>query len=91
MSKIIRIIFGIFMVIVYLGMAALLFSNYFDWSTTGLMLVFRYVMAAIFALYGIYRCYRLVNGVDYYRGGHADKDDDRYGYYKQDDNKIDEA
>lgn len=66
-TRILRIIFGIFMVIVYLGMAYLLAVNFFDWSTTPMWNAVRWGMALIFGLYGVYRCYRQITGIDYYR------------------------
>lgn len=62
-----RFFFGIFMVLVYLGMAALLVMNFFNWDNNGIWLYARYFMAAVFGLYGIYRFYRQVKGTDYYR------------------------
>ncbi len=64
--KTIRIFFGIFMIVVYLGMAYLLYINFFDWTSEPWTSL-RYVFAAILALYGVYRCYRQVKGTDYYR------------------------
>ena len=49
-----RVFFGLFMVIVYLGMAYLMFINFFDWNTS--LTWFRYVLAVVFMLYGVYRC-----------------------------------
>ena len=72
----IRLGFGLFMVVVYLGMALLLAINFFDWDSTGVWLVARWAMVVVFAAYGCYRCYRQVTGVDYYRGR-----DDLYGTY----------
>ena len=63
----VRVAFGIFMVIVYLGMAYLLAVNFFDWSNTPLWRTVRWAMAAIFGLYGLWRCYRQITGIDYYR------------------------
>ncbi|MBR2145945.1 MAG: hypothetical protein IJ925_00600 [Muribaculaceae bacterium] len=64
--KTLRIFFGVFMILVYLGMAYLLYINFFDWNTEP-WLTLRYVFAAILAIYGVYRCYRQVKGIDYYR------------------------
>lgn len=64
--KTIRIFFGVFMIIVYLGMAYLLYINFFDWVSEP-WLTLRYVFAAVLALYGVYRCYRQIKGIDYYR------------------------
>lgn len=64
--RIIRIFFGVFMIFVYLGMAYLLYINFFKWYSEP-WLTLRYVFAIILAAYGIYRCYRQIKGVDYYR------------------------
>lgn len=64
--KLLRIFFGVFMILIYLGMAYLLFINFFDWNTEP-WLSLRYIFAAILAIYGVYRCYRQVKGTDYYR------------------------
>lgn len=64
--KAIRIFFGIFMILVYWGMAYLLYINFFDWTSEP-WLTLRYIFATILALYGIYRCYRQIKGTDYYR------------------------
>lgn len=66
-TKLFRLVFGIFMVVVYLGMSYLLAVNFFDWSTTPVWNTIRWAMAVIFGVYGIYRCYRQVTGIDYYR------------------------
>ena len=65
--KTLRVGFGIFMVLLYLGVACLLFMNFFDWADTPTWKMTRYTMASIFAVYGVYRCYRQVKGIDYYR------------------------
>ena len=54
------------MILIYFGMAYLLFINFFDWDTEP-WLSLRYIFAAILAIYGVYRCYRQVKGTDYYR------------------------
>jgi hypothetical protein len=60
-----RVFFGIFMVCVYFAMAYLMLINFFKWGE-GLDW-FRYLLAVVFAVYGIYRAYRQVKGTDYYR------------------------
>ena len=69
-----RVFFGLFIVIVYLGMAYLMFINFFDWNTS--LTWFRYVLAVVFMLYGVYRCYRQVTGVDYYLNRRDDEEED---------------
>ena len=64
--KLLRIFFGVFMILIYFGMAYLLFINFFDWNTEP-WLSLRYIFAAILAIYGVYRCYRQIKGTDYYR------------------------
>jgi len=60
--QIMRNVFGIFMILVYIGMGILLFINYFrfdasfDWV--------RYVGGVLFILYGIWRGYRQAKGID---------------------------
>lgn len=57
-----RTIFGIIMIIVYVGMGVLLLINYFgwegDWAWT------RYVVGVMLVIYGIWRAYRQVKGID---------------------------
>lgn len=65
--KAVRIFFGIFMIFVYLGMAYLLLINFFDWSSEPMWTYIRYAFAIVLALYGLYRCYRQIKGIDYYR------------------------
>lgn len=61
-NKIMRAIFGAIMVIVYVGMGVLLLVNYFgwdgDWAWT------RYVVGIVLVVYGIWRAYRQVSGID---------------------------
>lgn len=77
MFKVIRILFGAFMILVYLGMAYLLFVNFFKWNTEP-WLTLRYVFAAVLAVYGIYRCYRQIKGTDYYRLRDMEERIDKY-------------
>ena len=66
-TQVLRLVFGIFMIVVYLGMAYLLAVNFFDWDNTSVWRTLRWAMAAVFAIYGCYRCYRQITGIDYYR------------------------
>ena len=50
--------------------------NYFGWAETPTWNLGRYSMAAVLALYGIYRCYRQVKGIDYYRLNDLNDDDE---------------
>lgn len=65
------VVFGVFMICVYLGMAWLIGINHFGWSDTPVMKVMRLLTAVVLGAYGVYRCYRLVKGIDYY---HHDRD-----------------
>lgn len=60
-----RVFFGIFMICLYFAMAYLMLINFFKWG--GGLAWFRYLLAGVFAVYGIYRAYRQVKGLDYYR------------------------
>lgn len=57
-----RTVFGIIMIAVYVGMGVLLLINFFgwegDWSTT------RYPLGILLILYGIWRAYRQIKGID---------------------------
>ena len=62
MNRTVKMFFGIFMVVVYLGMAALMAVNYFDWSNALLWKVIRWFFAVVLAAYGLYRGYRELTG-----------------------------
>ena len=62
MNRVVKMFFGIFMVFVYLGMAALMAVNFFDWSNAQLWKGVRWFFAIVFAAYGIYRGYRELTG-----------------------------
>ena len=69
-----KLFFGFFMVLVYLGMAVLVATNYYHWwpgTTTWTMV--RWLFATILAAYGIYRAYREIKGHHTY-GMHRDDD-----------------
>ncbi len=78
----IRVFFGIFMVLVYFGMAYLMVINFFGWRQAPFTWL-RWFFALVFGLYGIYRCYRQVKGIDYYRLNNDRKSE-------KSDNRIDE-
>lgn len=48
--------FGIFMVIVYVGVGILFLINFFKWDDS--FTVMRYILGIVLIIYGIYRCYR---------------------------------
>ncbi len=61
-NQVMRAIFGIIMVIIYVGMGVLLLINFFgwggDWAWT------RYVVGVVLIVYGLWRAYRQVKGID---------------------------
>lgn len=61
-NNVMRTIFGIIMIIIYVGMGVLLLINFFgwggDWAWT------RYVVGIVLIIYGIWRAYRQVKGID---------------------------
>lgn len=59
--QVMRTIFGIFMVLVYVGMGVLLFLNFFGWA--GSFAWVRYVMGTLFIIYGFWRGYRQAKGI----------------------------
>lgn len=61
-NKIMRAIFGIIMIIVYVGMGVLLLINFFNWD--GDWAWTRYVVGVVLVIYGIWRAYRQVKGID---------------------------
>ena len=81
MNQGVKMFFGIFMVLVYLGMAALMAINFFDWSTTPLWNAVRWFFAALFAVYGIYRGYREIKGEHTYGMRIQDNKDEEYSTY----------
>lgn len=60
--QIMRNIFGVIMIIVYLGMGVLFFINYFHFS--GPWQVLRWVGGVVFVIYGFWRAYRQFKGID---------------------------
>ena len=56
-------IFGIIMIIVYVGMGVLLLINYFNWG--GDWAWTRYVVGFVLIIYGFWRAYRQIKGIDY--------------------------
>ena len=76
-------LFGIFMVLVYLGMAVLMAINFFDWSNTPLWNAVRWFFVVLFAAYGIYRGYREVKGEHTYGMRVQDDQEEEYSTYKR--------
>lgn len=85
MTRGMKVVFGIFMVLVYLGMAGLLAVNFFDWSLTPLWNAVRWFFVVIFAAYGIYRGYRELKGEHTYgMRVYDDNDQEKYSTYDKD-------
>lgn len=61
-NSVMRTIFGIIMIIVYVGMGILLLINFFDWG--GDWAWTRYVVGSVLVVYGFWRAYRQIKGID---------------------------
>lgn len=61
-GRVMRAIFGIIMVIVYVGMGVLLLINFFNWG--GDWAWTRYVVGIVLIIYGFWRAYRQIAGID---------------------------
>ena len=61
-NRIMRSIFGIIMIVIYVGMGVLLLINYFNWG--GDWAWTRYVVGVELIIYGFWRAYRQVSGID---------------------------
>lgn len=60
-----RIIFGIFMVLIYLGMGVLCLINFFGAPADNLgWTIARYVVGIVLIIYGVWRGYRMYAGID---------------------------
>ena len=79
----VKMFFGFFMVLVYLGVAVALALNLLGWSNTPLWNTARWIFAVVFGLYGIYRGYREIKG-DHTYGMRIDDDDDSNSYSSYD-------
>ena len=73
--------FGIFMVLVYMGMAVLLAINFFEWTLSPLWNAVRWFFVIVFAAYGLYRGYREIKGEHTYGMRRDDEDDEQYMSY----------
>lgn len=61
--SIMRTVFGIIMIIVYVGMGVLFLINFFQWNTPTLEWM-RWVLGILLILYGIWRGIRQFRGID---------------------------
>ncbi len=60
----VAIAFGIFMILIYVGVGVLLIINLFRWDPSWTWA--RWVVGILLIIYGIFRGYRLFSGADYY-------------------------
>lgn len=74
--RVLKMAFGIFMVLFYLGVAVLLALNIFD-----LPKYLSWFFAVAFGAYGIYRGYREMNGEHTYGMRTYDNDEEEYTTY----------
>ena len=58
---ILRILFGIMMIVIYVGMGVLMLINFFEWDNPTVY----YSIGTLLVIYGIYRGYRQYKGLDY--------------------------
>lgn len=58
-----RMVFGLIMIVVYVGMGILLLINFFGWQGE-LLQWLRIVGGILFIVYGIWRAYRQFKGID---------------------------
>lgn len=61
-NSIMRGFFGLIMIIIYVGMGVLLLINFFSWGPD--WAVVRYVVGVVLVIYGIWRAYRQIKGID---------------------------
>lgn len=60
MPTLFRTLFGVIMIIIYVGMGFLVLSGYFYWMPEWL----RWPGGIMFVLYGLWRAYRQFKGID---------------------------
>jgi len=80
-----KVFFGIFMVLVYLGMAVLMAMNYFEFPR-----YLSWFFAVMFGAYGIYRGYREIKGEHLYGMRRYDDDEQSYTTYDKRLNNLEE-
>lgn len=59
-----RLAYGIFMILIYIGMGVLCIINFFGAPETGGWILARYVVGVMLIIYGFWRGYRLYAGID---------------------------
>ncbi len=63
--QVMRNVFGIIMILVYIGMGVLMFINFFQFSESWTWV--RWTLGILFVVYGFWRAYRQFKGTDYSR------------------------
>lgn len=63
-AKPVRMIFGIFMIIVYISMGVLCLTNWFGYPDQSGWTIGRWVVGVVLIIYGIWRAYRQFAGID---------------------------
>ena len=61
-NQVMSTIFGIIMIIIYVGMGVLLLINFFNWNSDWAWT--RYIVGVVLVIYGLWRAYRQVIGID---------------------------
>ena len=61
-QTIVRTVFGIIMILIYVGMGVLLLINFFNWESDWAWT--RYIVGVVLIIYGIWRAYRQYKGID---------------------------
>ena len=61
-QKMVRTVFGIIMILIYVGMGVLLLINFFGWQSDWAWT--RYVVGIVLIIYGFWRAYRQYKGID---------------------------
>lgn len=59
-----RLAYGIFMILIYIGMGVLCIINFFGAPETGAWILANYVVGVMLIIYGFWRGYRLYAGID---------------------------
>lgn len=61
-QKMVRTVFGIIMILIYVGMGVLLLINFFGWKSDWAWT--RYIVGVVLIIYGFWRAYRQYKGID---------------------------
>lgn len=64
-AGVMRTVFGIFMIVIYVGMGVLFLIDFFGWKNAAWGWL-RWALAALLIAYGLWRAYRQFAGIDFY-------------------------